>query len=181
MNNIAVNFARRTNTRAGLRIEAYRDGSVHEKGRKVTDKEMDDIAITRGDELGKWSYTIEPRPHQEAVASEPAAKPRNTAQRKPSSTRSTKHPPSRAAQKLQPLDGQPANHAQADSPQCSTCDRPSGAGQVPLPPLADATHNRSPREESGTSESRTHRSSGWPFRLYDILTGLRARFLSSPR
>jgi len=56
-----VNFARGTNTKTGLRIEAYRDERVYEKGKKVSDKEMEKLAFTRADELGKWNYMIKPR------------------------------------------------------------------------------------------------------------------------
>ncbi len=56
-----VNFARETSTKTGLRIEAYRDERVYEKGKKVSDKEMEKLAFTRADELGKWNYMIEPR------------------------------------------------------------------------------------------------------------------------
>ena len=56
-----VNFARKAGTKTGLRIEAYRDERVYEKGKKVSDKEMDELMLTSGDELGKWNYAIDPR------------------------------------------------------------------------------------------------------------------------
>jgi len=56
-----VNFARETTTKTGLRIEAYRDERVYEKGKKVSDKEMEKLAFTSADDLGKWNYMIEPR------------------------------------------------------------------------------------------------------------------------
>lgn len=56
-----VNFAKKTKTKTGLRIEAYRDGRPYEKGKKVSDKEMATIALIKSNELGKWNYTIQPR------------------------------------------------------------------------------------------------------------------------
>ncbi len=56
-----VNFARKTSTKTGLRVEAYRDCRVYEKGKKVSDKQMDKLALTKSEEIGKWNYTIEPR------------------------------------------------------------------------------------------------------------------------
>jgi hypothetical protein len=56
-----VNFARESSTKTGLCVEAYRDRRVYEKGKKVPDKEMDKLALTRAKEIGKWNYTIEPR------------------------------------------------------------------------------------------------------------------------
>lgn len=56
-----VNFARKTTTKTGLRVEAYRDCRDYEKGKKVSDKEMDKLALTRSEKIGKWNYTIKPR------------------------------------------------------------------------------------------------------------------------
>ena len=56
-----VNCARRTLTKTGLRIEAYRDKQIYEKGKKVSDKEMGKLELTKPEELGKWNYTIKPR------------------------------------------------------------------------------------------------------------------------
>ena len=55
-----VNFAENTQTRTGLRINAYRDQRVYEKGIKVSDKELRQISLSRNDSLGKWNYTISP-------------------------------------------------------------------------------------------------------------------------
>lgn len=80
-----VNFARKTSTKTGLRIEAYRDERIYEKGKKVSDKEMAALSLTRADELGKWNYAIEPRfsrgvsqpsklPHSDTVYRSPSNK-----------------------------------------------------------------------------------------------------------
>lgn len=58
-----VNFAENTQTRTGLRINAYRDQGVYEKGIKVSDKELRQISLSRNDSLGKWNYTISPGTH----------------------------------------------------------------------------------------------------------------------
>ena len=57
-----VKFACNTTTTPGLRIDACRDERSYEKGKRVSDKEMDELAVSRGDVLGKWNYTISPRP-----------------------------------------------------------------------------------------------------------------------
>jgi hypothetical protein len=56
-----VNFAKKTKTKTGLRIEAYRDRRPYEKGKKVSDKELATMALIKSTELGKWNYTIQPR------------------------------------------------------------------------------------------------------------------------
>ena len=56
-----VNFAKKTKTKTGLRIEACRDQRVYEKGKKVSDKEMAKMALIKNTQLGKWNYTIQPR------------------------------------------------------------------------------------------------------------------------
>jgi len=56
-----VNFAKKTKTKTGLHIEAYRDQRTYEKGKKVSDKEMATISLIKSTELGKWNYTIQPR------------------------------------------------------------------------------------------------------------------------
>jgi len=60
-----VNFARNTGTKTGLRLAAYHDKRIYEKGKKASNKEMDELALTRPNELEKLNYTIEPRlPHE---------------------------------------------------------------------------------------------------------------------
>jgi hypothetical protein len=57
-----VHFARHTRTRTGLRVEAYRDQRVYQKGIRVSDQELQQISLVRSDSLGPWNYTISPRP-----------------------------------------------------------------------------------------------------------------------
>jgi hypothetical protein len=68
-----VNFARKTTTETGLHIAAYRDERVYEKGKTISDEEMDELALTRADELGRWNYTIQPRVPGGSTPSEPAS------------------------------------------------------------------------------------------------------------
>ena len=63
-----VNFARNTRTQTGLRVRAYRDRRLYEKGIKVSDKEMLLFSLLKSDFLGQWNYTISPRPQNTAQA-----------------------------------------------------------------------------------------------------------------
>jgi len=56
-----VNFAKKTKTKTGLHIEAYRDERPYEKGKKVSDKEMATMSLIKSTDLGKWNYKILPR------------------------------------------------------------------------------------------------------------------------
>lgn len=86
-----VNFARKACTKTGLRIEAYRDERIYEKGKKVSDKEMNELALTRANELGKWNYTITSRlPHD--VSQLISASNHQSTKRQPSSTKVYKNP-----------------------------------------------------------------------------------------
>lgn len=67
---ILVNLARHTKTSTGLRVEACRDQRQYEKGIRVSDQEMLRLALTPSDFLGKWNYTLSPKPQKQEV--EPA-------------------------------------------------------------------------------------------------------------
>ena len=54
-------FARNTRTANGLEIEAYRDRRTYEKGKRVSDQELEQLAITKGESIGHWNYTTSPR------------------------------------------------------------------------------------------------------------------------
>ena len=58
-----VNYASATETkpRNGLRVQACRDRRVYQKGIKVPDHEMREIALSKNDFLGNRNYTISPR------------------------------------------------------------------------------------------------------------------------
>ncbi|HEX9584983.1 MAG TPA: ISAzo13 family transposase [Gammaproteobacteria bacterium] len=51
-----------TKTRAGLAVKCELDSSVYEKGRKVSDEEMQTINLRRHRFRGEWNYTINPDP-----------------------------------------------------------------------------------------------------------------------
>jgi len=55
-----VNYAQNTITSKGLHIDACRDTRTYQKGNKVTDKQMLDIAFTPSEDLPKWNYSITP-------------------------------------------------------------------------------------------------------------------------
>ena len=56
-----VNCARMTRTETGLQVESYHDKRIYEKGKKVPDKEMGKLELTKAEELGRWNYAIKPR------------------------------------------------------------------------------------------------------------------------
>lgn len=66
-----VNFASKTRTGTGLRVQACRDRRVYQKGIKVSDREMRDIDLIKNDFLGKWNYTICPRISNDCTRPEP--------------------------------------------------------------------------------------------------------------
>ena len=55
---IIVSLIGQTTTKTGLKISAALDEGIYQVGRKVTDKEMADIKLTRGDFQPNWNYTI---------------------------------------------------------------------------------------------------------------------------
>jgi hypothetical protein len=56
-----------TTTRTGLTVACDIDATQYQKGIKVTDAEMDSLAITRDDFHPEWNYTISPRTANRAV------------------------------------------------------------------------------------------------------------------
>ena len=50
-----------TTTSKGLTIHAELDTNTYKKGRNVTKKEFDGLALTRKEFHGEWNYTIVPR------------------------------------------------------------------------------------------------------------------------
>lgn len=57
-----VNYAKGTTTKGGLCVAAYSDERKYMKGVKATKAELRSLALTASDTLGKWNYTIKPRP-----------------------------------------------------------------------------------------------------------------------
>jgi len=67
-----IEAARATRTTTGLRINAYRDEAVYEKGLKVSDQQMKELHLTKNESLGHWNYTIIPDHQAAQVANEQA-------------------------------------------------------------------------------------------------------------
>jgi hypothetical protein len=59
---VIVNLITATTTRSGLTVQAALDTDPYPKGIKITDKQMETLAITPHDFHGDWNYTINPRP-----------------------------------------------------------------------------------------------------------------------
>jgi len=57
---VIVNLIAETKTDAGLRVHAELDASAYPLGRKVTDRELEEVNIQRHDFHGDWNYTISP-------------------------------------------------------------------------------------------------------------------------
>lgn len=55
---IVVELISHTTTRKGLTIHAELDTNTYEKGRSVTKKEFNVLALTRKEFHGEWNYTI---------------------------------------------------------------------------------------------------------------------------
>jgi len=58
---IVVNLIGSTKTKQGLDVHAWLDEKKYEKGRKVTDEELQDVYIKRNKFHGEWNYEIHPR------------------------------------------------------------------------------------------------------------------------
>lgn len=57
---VVVNLIRNTKTKAGLEVQARLDQNLYPTGIKVTDTELDAIAIERDTFHGEWNYIIKP-------------------------------------------------------------------------------------------------------------------------
>ena len=56
-----VNMIGATKTRKGLRIKSRLDKNNYEKGKKISEDEMDELNIKYHDVNPQWNYTISPR------------------------------------------------------------------------------------------------------------------------
>lgn len=54
-------FIRGTMTSTGLKVEARLDQGVYRKGRKVTERELNELQLTEHDVCPRWNYTLAPR------------------------------------------------------------------------------------------------------------------------
>jgi transposase len=58
---VVVESIGNTTTTEGLEVHVWLDGSKYEKGRKVSDQELDECLIIRKKFHGEWNYEIRPR------------------------------------------------------------------------------------------------------------------------
>lgn len=58
---VVVDLIGATTTKTGLKVYAHLDKRVYDKGREVTDHEMQSLRIKRDAFRGEWNYTIRPR------------------------------------------------------------------------------------------------------------------------
>jgi hypothetical protein len=61
---IVVQLIGSTRTEAGLEVHCWLDTDQYEKGRKVTDAEMQDVLIKPNTFHGEWNYEIHPHQHR---------------------------------------------------------------------------------------------------------------------
>jgi DNA-binding phage protein len=57
-----VGLIANTTTKTGLKVRAAADQKSYRTGRKISDGEMEALALTRNDFHGEWNYSITPRP-----------------------------------------------------------------------------------------------------------------------
>lgn len=59
---VMLAFIRGTTTTAGLTMEAQLDQEIYRKGRKVTERQLKELALSPHDVCPRWNYTLSPRP-----------------------------------------------------------------------------------------------------------------------
>ena len=57
---IIVNLIAATTTQKGLKIKCQRDSNLYERGKKISDKEIAKIKMSKEDFHGEWNYWVEP-------------------------------------------------------------------------------------------------------------------------
>jgi hypothetical protein len=58
---VMLAFIRGTTTATGLTVEAQVDQEIYRKGRKVTERELSELALSTHDVCPRWNYTLAPR------------------------------------------------------------------------------------------------------------------------
>lgn len=56
-----VNLIGNTTTNKGLKIQAMLDENIYEKGKKITDEQLNAINLEKSDFHGEWNYKIKPQ------------------------------------------------------------------------------------------------------------------------
>jgi DDE family transposase len=59
---VMLAFIRGTTTTTGLKVEAYLDQAIYRKGRKVTERQLKELALSTHDICPRWNYSLSPRP-----------------------------------------------------------------------------------------------------------------------
>ena len=59
--NTMLAFIRGTTTKGGLRVDADLDKEIYQKGRKVTNRQLRELAVSPHETCPSWNYTITPR------------------------------------------------------------------------------------------------------------------------
>lgn len=57
---IVVSLIGATSTEQGLEVHCCLDETLYQKGRKITDAQMEQINLKRNSFHGEWNYEIEP-------------------------------------------------------------------------------------------------------------------------
>ncbi len=73
---VMLAFIRGTTTTAGLKVEAHLDQGIYRKGRKVTDRQLKELALSTHDICPRWNYTLASRPLQAAPPKEARRRPK---------------------------------------------------------------------------------------------------------
>ena len=174
-----VNFVSRTKTKTGLRLEAYLDKRVYEKGKKVSDKEMNDIALTKGDELEKWNYTIEPSRADDPRPFEVKPKPALPRKRSASQPTARTMPQDDKDSMRGRGDDNKAHQRATEKATTTRTQGPLGAAKENLPPHTNSSRRPPPGggRQRGNSTGRTPYT--WTPSLTLLITGFRRLFSSS--
>ncbi len=73
---VMLAFIRGTTTTAGLKVEAHLDQGIYRKGRKVTDRQLKELALSTHNICPRWNYTLASRPLQAAPPKEARRRPK---------------------------------------------------------------------------------------------------------
>jgi hypothetical protein len=73
---VMLAFIRGATTTAGLKVKAHLDQGIYRKGRKVTERQLKELALSPHDICPRWNYILTPRQLQ-------AAPPKETRRRRP--------------------------------------------------------------------------------------------------
>jgi hypothetical protein len=58
---VMLAFIRGTTTTVGLKVKAHLDQEIYRKGRKVTERQLKELALSTHDVCPRWNYTLTPR------------------------------------------------------------------------------------------------------------------------